>query len=409
MRRLWSADELIEGWSLAPEDTALLVGLLDAGKLGLAVQLAYWRRHGAFPDDEADLAPAVNIHLADQVGVPVEALDGYDWAGRTGRRHRRIILAHLAVSSFDARAEGDLRGWLEGEVLPCEPNAAVLEQEIGAWFARGRVVRPGRHRLDRLVRSARAAHDDAALRRVADRLDAQARGRLDALLVDEGEGAAFTRLAGDPGRVGLESLMAELDKLARVRALELPDDLLEGLHPSLVKRFRRRVAIETAWELRRHPDRIRLPLLALYCAPREGELVDGLVELLIQITHRITVKAEKRVMEELLADATRVRGKAGILFDVARAALDEPDGTVRDVIFPVAGPETFERLVKEAAASGGARSARIHTAVRASYGSYYRRMLPRLLAALDFRSNNAVHRPLLDAIEVIRAAAGGGR
>lgn len=64
MRRLRSADELIEGWSLAPGDTALLVGLPDAGKLGLAVQLVYWRRHGAFPDDEADLAPVVMAHLA---------------------------------------------------------------------------------------------------------------------------------------------------------------------------------------------------------------------------------------------------------------------------------------------------------------------------------------------------------
>lgn len=35
-------------------------------------------------------------------------------------------------------------------------------------------------------------------------------------------------------------------------------------------------------------------------------------------------------MEELLADATRVHGKAGILFDIARAALADPDGAVRD-------------------------------------------------------------------------------
>lgn len=409
MQRLWSTDELIENWSLAPGDIALLAGMPDPSKLGLAVQLAYWRRHGGFLGNEADLAPVVVAHLAAQVCVPIEALDGYDWAGRTGRRHRRIVLDHLAVSPFDTRAESDLRGWLEGEVLPRELSAAVLEQEIDGWFARGRVVRPGRHRLDRIMRSARSAYDDAALGRVMGRLSPEACRRLDGLLTDEGGGAAFTRLVGDPGRVGLESLMAELDKLARVRALELPGGLLEGLHPSLVKRLRRRVAVETAWELRRHPDRIRLPLLALYCAPREGEVVEGLVELLIQITHRITVKAEKRVMEELLADATRVRGKAGILFDVARAAMNEPDGTVRDVIFPVAGPGTFEKLLKEAAASGGARNARIHTAVRTSYGSYYRRMLPRLLVALDFRSNNAVHRPLLDAIEAIRAAAGGGQ
>jgi hypothetical protein len=56
--------------------------------------------------------------------------------------------------------------------------------------------------------------------------------------------------------------------------------LLRGLHPNQVKRFRRRAAIESAWELRRHPERIRWQLLAFYCVPREGEVVDGLVELL---------------------------------------------------------------------------------------------------------------------------------
>ena len=203
--------------------------------------------------------------------------------------------------------------------------------------------------------------------------------------------------------------MRELGKLELVRSLALPSGVLDGLHPDLVQRFRRRAAVETAWELRRHPDRIRLPLLAFYCAPREAEVVDGLIELLIQITQRITVKAEKRVMEELLADATRVRGKAGILFDIARAALADPDGAVRDVIFPVAGRTTFEKLVREAMAGEGRRDTRIHTVVRASYSSYYRRMLPRLLAAVEFHSNNVGHRPLLDAIEAIRTTGSDGR
>lgn len=409
MRRLWSTDELVERWSLIPEDFTLLVGLIDASKLGLAAQLAYWRCHAGFPDEEADLAPAVIAHLARQIGVPIDALDGYDWSGRTGRRHRQAILDYLAIAAFDDEAEADLRNWLADELLPREPNAAVLEDEIGAWFARGRIVRPGAYRLDRIVRSARAAHDDEALRMVADRLDVETRRRLDDLLVDDGTGAAFTRLSADPGRVGLGSLLAEIAKLELVRALALPADLLGESHSALAKRFRRRAAVETAWELRRHPDRIRLPLLAFYCVPREGEIVDGLVELLIQITHRITVKAEKRVIEELLADAVQVRGKTGILFDIAHAALENPDGVVREVIFPVAGEATFEKLVKEAAAGGGQRHARIHTVVRASYGSYYRRMLPKLLAALEFRSNNTVHRPLLDAIDVIRAAVDDGR
>ena len=86
-------------WSLTPADMELLAAFTGAGKLGLAAQLAYWRQHGRFPDDETHLAPAVVAHLAGQAGSGTETLDGYDWAGRTGRRHRRMILDHLAVAT----------------------------------------------------------------------------------------------------------------------------------------------------------------------------------------------------------------------------------------------------------------------------------------------------------------------
>ena len=105
MQRLWSAEELGERWTLGVEDLALLVGLPDTRKLGLAAQLAYWRQNGRFPDEEADLAPAVVGHLAAQVGVHADVLEGYEWSGRTGRRHRRLVLDHLAVAGFDEAAE----------------------------------------------------------------------------------------------------------------------------------------------------------------------------------------------------------------------------------------------------------------------------------------------------------------
>ena len=402
------SEEVGEHWTLGAEDLAWLSGMPDAGKLGLAVQLMCWRRNGRFPDDEADPAPAVVRHLAAQIGVGVEVLENYEWTGRTGRRHRRLVLDRLAVTSFDERAEARLRTWLSDELLR-EPTPSALEGEVNAWFACERVSRPGGYRLDRILRSARAAHDDAALQRVANRLDAGMRERLDALLADDDGETGFARLAADPGRVGLESLLAEIAKLERLRGLGLPPDLLRGAHREQVKRFRRRAAIETAWELRRHTERIRLPLLAFWCVPRQAEVIDGLVELLIQVTHRITVKAERRALEELVEEAVEVRGKAGILFRIAEAAVGSPEGVVREVIFPAAGQSTLEALAREAQALGTPRSRRVHTAVRASYGSYYRRMMPKLLAALEFRSNNGAHRPLLDALDVIRRAEGEGR
>ena len=312
------------------------------------------------------MAPAVVAHLAAQIGVGVGALDGYAWASRSGRRHRVAIIDHLAVAVFDEAAEARFRRWLADDALPREFTPAALDDELSAWFACSRVTRPGAYRLGRILRSAQSAHDDAALQRVADRLDAGMRDRLGALLADDGGSTAYARLAADPGRVGLESLLAEIAKLERLRALSLPSDLLRGLHPDQAKRFRRRAAVESAWELRRHPERIRLPLLAFWCAPREAEVVDGLVELLIQVTHRITVKAERRVVDELVEEAREVRGKAGILFRVVEAASGSPEGVVREVIFPVIGTQTFDALVREARALGTPQSRRVHTAVRAS-------------------------------------------
>ena len=178
MQRLWSANELGERWSLLPEDVALLAGRVDAGKLGFAVQLAFWHQHGRFPDEEADVAPAVVAHLAAQIGVGADALNGYAWAGRSGRRHRVAIIDHLAVAAFDEAAEARLSRWLADDALPREFAPPVLDEELSAWFARSRVTRPGAYRMGRILRSAQTAHDDAALQRVADRLDAGMRDRL---------------------------------------------------------------------------------------------------------------------------------------------------------------------------------------------------------------------------------------
>ena len=47
----------------------------------------------------------------------------------------------------------------------------------------------------------------------------------------------------------------------------------------------------------------------------------------------------------------------------------------------------------------------LRTTIRSSYAGHYRRMEPKLLDALDFRSNNAMHRPVIDALVLIRRYA----
>jgi len=62
-------------------------------------------------------------------------------------------------------------------------------------------------------------------------------------------------------------------------------------------------------------------------------------------------------------------------------------------------------LVSEAGANQAAFRQRLRTVLRSSYSGHYRRLLARLLATLEFLSNNSEYRPVMDAIGLLRRNA----
>ncbi len=106
-----------------------------------------------------------------------------------------------------------------------------------------------------------------------------------------------------------------------------------------------RVETETLTELRQHPEPIRYTLLAAFCSLRLQEVIDNIVELLLQLVNRLERRSRKRVTEEVVAKAQSNTDHDTILYQIALAALAEPEGLVKDVIYPIAGEETLEKLV----------------------------------------------------------------
>jgi Tn3 transposase DDE domain len=192
-------------------------------------------------------------------------------------------------------------------------------------------------------------------------------------------------------------------KLNQIETLELPDNLFAEVQPQILRQYRLRAVVEPPREVRRHPEPIRHTLLAGFCWQRRQEIIDGLVDLLIQIVHRISVRAEKKVVDELLGDLEKVHGKTTLLFKMAAAALAHPNGVVKEVLYPVVSEQTLSDLVKEYRSHGPTYRRHVYTILRASYSGHYRRMLPPLLDALDFRANTATHRPIIHALAFIKA------
>ncbi len=166
--------------------------------------------------------------------------------------------------------------------------------------------------------------------------------------------------------------------------------------------YRNRASIEEPSRLRAHPQALRLTLLAALCSMRAQEITDGLVDLLIQIVHKIDVRAEKRVEQEYVNEFKRVANKEGILYRIAEAAVDHPDEPVRKVVFEVASEKLLRDVIKEYKAKSPAFRKQVHTIMRASYSHHYRRMVPELLDMLEFRSNNELYRPVIRAIHLVK-------
>ena len=135
-----------------------------------------------------------------------------------------------------------------------------------------------------------------------------------------------------------------------------------------------------------------LSLLAAFCWVRQREITDDLVDLLTRVLKDIRVRAQYHEEKRLLNDFIRVNGKQQLLFRLAAAMLENPDGIISEVLYPVIGEARLRALVEEAKNTGVYQQS-VQIRVTASYSYHYRQILPPLLEVLRFRSNNEQYQP----------------
>jgi TnpA family transposase len=409
----------LERWTLTPSDLALILTKHHANRLSFAVLLAFFRDQGRFPRTASEVDDLLVEEIAQQLAIAIPADFTLSLSGRTAERRRAEIRALLGFREATVADAELLEGWLREQAAAVGAAPDQLVALLGTRCRELSIEPPADDRIDRIIRAAIHAHDERFCDGVLGRLTPATRERLEALLrpaanessdppSDQSPATApalLLRLRSDPGKPSLAGVQDELTKLELVREINLPPDLFDGVLPYELERYRRRVAVEAPYELRRHPEAARLTWLAAFVHLRGRTLTDDLVDLLIETIHRIGARAERRVGRELLDELKRVSGKQNLLFDLAGATLEQPDGIVRDVVFPVVGEQTLRDLVKEAKATGPSYRTTLRTVIRNSYKGHYRRMVPEILQRLEFCSNNERHRPIIQALDLLKRYA----
>ncbi len=409
MRQYVTPQELLESFTIAPSERALLGNKSGANRLCCAILLKYFQWEGRFPTSWHDVPREVIRHLAQSFGVSPDVSHHYDLDGRLARYHKDQIRQWTGFRQGNTTDAEGIKAWVCAHSRVDETTIPVLTDRLTARYKQLQIELPTPGRLERLAHSAGQTVEEQFFAKLADALAPDTRQMIDTMLMDIPTSLSLSTLKIDTGRRSLNSLQADVEKLRHLQRLTFPQDLLVPLSTRYLRRMKLRVTAESLSATRRHPDPIRYGLVTLFCSVRTQEITDRLVELLLHIVRKMGVNAEKRVDEELLADFKRVTGKTGLLFQMAEASLDHPKGQVDEVIYPVVGEQTLRDLVKEYRATGRSYREKVHLVMRGSYSHHYRRMVPQLLSVLAFHSNNDQHQPVMHALDLLQTYTGSKR
>lgn len=398
-------------WHLSDREHQFLNQYRAVNRLKCATLLKYYQTVGRFPEKFSDIPDIGRRILSENLKVPDDVEPDYNYMDRTGKRLRQNIRDLLKIRNS---LPEDWEMAQSGLVDLCFQDFGAengLPQLLKQWFQDRGIERPTVLREERILNAVRVSLEERCYQHITDQVSDVCKQSLDDLLKTQtGETSApLVLLKDDPGKPCLSSVFIELSKLERIDNACLLLDLFPADWQKLRKTYRQRVMREPVRELRRHPDHIRYALLAAFCLERREEVLDNLTDLLIQIVHKIQVKAERRVTKDIAGGVREVSAKKALLFKIAQTAIENPDATIRDALFPIIGETTFNDLVKEFEASSPFYNEQVELVARNSYKSHYRRMVPPILEVLKFRCNNRHHRPVIDAITILKGLKFGQR
>jgi len=100
MKRTWTSEELLEHFTLLPDELTAVGNKSGATRLGFAVLLKCLQYEGRFPRSRQEVAPDVVRFLATQVGVDAPLFAQYAWEGRTIEAHRAQIREMSKLREF---------------------------------------------------------------------------------------------------------------------------------------------------------------------------------------------------------------------------------------------------------------------------------------------------------------------
>ena len=154
MRQQWQDNELIESWTLEPEDLKLIRNKTGKTRLGFAVLLKFFELEARFPLASEEIPIEAVDFMARQVGVKIQDWKDYAWTGSSWKRHRRQIRDHFSFGAWANSHIEPITDSMTSNVNQVGADRAKLTEHGYHWCRQQQLEPPTPQRLDRFVGSA---------------------------------------------------------------------------------------------------------------------------------------------------------------------------------------------------------------------------------------------------------------
>ena len=370
-------------------------------RLSFAVLLKSLQVNGVFPAKKKDVNPSFIVGKAEDLELGPRLWNNVDLKGRSVESQRRDIKRMTGFKNSTLSDQRKIKNLAIKELQVGLDNTRILVF-LKQKFHERKLILPSTKTIEEMASAIEFKLEESFFKLVLKSLPKKSRNKVDSLISGD-EILSLANLKQDPGKIGIKTLQREAQKMQVLKSIGLPDDLFENVSKPYLSKLKSRLASESLYEVKRHPDSIKYALMGVFVHIRIGEITDALVDLLIQLIHKIGVRAENRVTKELVNSFKKTRNLDGVFQSVLEASISNPTGVVKETIFPVVGGEVaIKNIISELKSSGPIYKIKVQSTMRASYVHHYRQLVPIIFSALEFKSNNTKHRPVIKGIKLVK-------
>ena len=197
-------EELVEHFTLYPDEIRLLRNKSGATRLGFGLSLKFLLWKARFPRGRGELPDNVIEFVAGQVGVPAADLGFYDWDGRQVKRHRAEIRRVTGFRECSVADAENLTAWLAAHVCCKEQRADRVREELLGQCRAEKIEPPAGTRIGRIIGSALQRADDTLAARISGQVPPDVQERMVELIA-----AASASYSSRRRMLGCDAVRAE--------------------------------------------------------------------------------------------------------------------------------------------------------------------------------------------------------